>query len=133
LANRLGYLLGQAHRAHRRIAEEGLARLGLGAKEFGGLSVLVDEGPLSQQRLGERMRVDRTTMVAVVDGLERKGFAERERDPRDRRAYAVRATPKGRRVLRDAYKAAERAEAEFLAPLGEADRRRFKELLNRLI
>jgi DNA-binding MarR family transcriptional regulator len=133
IAERLGPLLGRAHLAHRRLAEAELSSLGLRAKEFGALSILADEGPLSQHRLGELMGVDRTTMVAVVDGLEGAGFVERERDPGDRRAYALRATAKGRRVLGRARRAVERAEARFLARISEADQRRLKELLRVLI
>jgi len=133
LSDRLGYLLGQAHLAHRRIAAAPLAALGLGVKDFGALAVLVDEGPLSQQRLGERMRVDRTTMVAVVDELERNGFVERARDADDRRAYALRATPQGRRTLARADDAAQQAEAEFLARISVADRRRLRASLRTLI
>lgn len=133
LSDRLGYLLGQAHLAHRSLAEQPLSALGLGVKEFGALSVLAAEGPLSQQKLGQRLRVDRTTMVAVVDQLERRGFAERQRNGEDRRAYALQATSQGRRVLGRANDAAERAEAEFLAPIPPADRRKLKELLRQLI
>lgn len=133
LSGRLGYLLGEAHLAHRRVAETSLAPLGLGVKEFGALSVLTEEGRLSQQRLGERLRVDRTTMVAVVDELERKGLVERERNRDDRRAYALQATAQGRRVLARANEAAEQAEAEFLASISPAEGRRLKKLLRRLI
>jgi DNA-binding MarR family transcriptional regulator len=133
LADRLGYLLGRAHLVHRSIAEPGLAALGLGVKEFGALALLVAEGPLSQQRLGERQGVDRTTMVAVVDELERKGLVERRRDRDDRRAYRVQATPAGRRLLKRAEAAAERAEQQFLAPIPAAERRRLKALLRRLL
>jgi DNA-binding MarR family transcriptional regulator len=133
LSDRLGFLLGRAHLAHRSVAAAGLAALGLGVKEFGALSVLVDEGPLSQQRLGERQGVDRTTMVAVVDALERQGLVERRRDPRDRRAYALHATPAGRRALERADEAARRAEDEFLARIPAADRQRLKELLRTLL
>jgi DNA-binding MarR family transcriptional regulator len=133
LSDRLGYLLGRAHLAHREVAERALASMGLGVKEFGALAVLVEEGPLSQQRLGERQGVDRTTMVAVVDGLERAKLVERRRDPRDRRAYSLHATPKGRRVLERAEEAAGRAEEEFLAALPAPDRRRLKRLLRTLL
>ena len=133
LSDRLGYLLGQTHLAHRRVAEAQLASLELGVKEFGALSVLADEGPFSQQRLGERMRVDRTTMVTVVDELERKGLAERRRNAEDRRAYALQATGKGRRVLSRANEAVERAEAEFLARIPAREARRLKEILRRLV
>ena len=93
----------------------------------------MQEGPFSQQRLGQRQGVDRTTMVAVVDELESSGYVERRRDPRDRRAYSLHATPKGRRVLRRVGEATERAEDEFLAPLPEADRRRLKRMLRTLL
>jgi DNA-binding MarR family transcriptional regulator len=133
MSDRLGFLLGRAHMAHRQIAEVELAPLGLDPRQFGALSVLADEGPVSQQRLGERMGVDRTTMVALVDGLERSGLVERERNPEDRRAYALRATPRGRRVLERAAAAAERAEAEFLARVPAQDARRLKQILRTLL
>jgi DNA-binding MarR family transcriptional regulator len=133
IADQLGYLLGRAHLEHRAIAERELVSLGLSGKGFGALILLAQEGPLSQQRLGQRQGVDRTTMVAVVDELERSGYVERRRDPRDRRAYSLQATPKGRRVLQRAAEATERAEDEFLAPLPGADRRRLKRMLRALL
>jgi DNA-binding MarR family transcriptional regulator len=133
LSDRLGFLVGRTHLALRAIAEPALAPFGLGVKDFGALSVLVEEGPLSQQRLGERQGVDRTTMVAVVDNLERRGLVERRRDPRDRRAYSLHATARGRKVLRQAGEAARRAEEEFLAPIPPSDRRRLKQLLRAVL
>lgn len=133
LSDSLGYLLGRSHAAHRSVVEQVFAPLDIGVKEFGALAVLVEEGPLSQQRLGERQGVDRTTMVAVVDKLERKRLVERRRDAGDRRAYALQPTPRGRRVLARAVEAEERTEDEFLAPLPAGERRRLKALLRRLI
>ena len=133
IADQLGYLLGRAHLEHRAIAERALAPLGLSGKGFGALILLVQDGPMSQQRLGERQGVDRTTMVAVVDELERAGYVERRRDPRDRRAYSLHATAKGQRVLERAAEATRRAEDAFLATLPVADRRRLKRLLRTLV
>jgi MarR family transcriptional regulator, lower aerobic nicotinate degradation pathway regulator len=133
IADQLGFLLGRAHLAHRVIAEQGLAHLGLSGKGFGALILLVQEGPLSQQSLGAKQGIDRTTMVAVVDELERAGYVERRRDPSDRRAYSLQATAKGRRVMARAGEATKRAEAEFLAPLEPADRRRLKQMLRALL
>jgi DNA-binding MarR family transcriptional regulator len=133
LAENLGYLLGQAHLVHRQIAQAEFSSLGLGPKEFGSLSVLVSEGAMSQRRLGQRTGLDRTTMVVITDELERKGLVERTRNPEDRRAYALRPTAKGRRVLERATAAAERAEAQSLAAIPAAERRRLKKLLRDLI
>jgi DNA-binding MarR family transcriptional regulator len=133
MSDRLGFLLGRAHIAHRQVAEAALAPLGLAPRQFGALSLLADEGPLSQQRLGELMGVDRTTMVALVDGLERGGLVERERNPDDRRAYALRATARGRSVLGRAAAAVERAEEEFLATIPAREARQLKQILRKLI
>jgi DNA-binding MarR family transcriptional regulator len=133
LAEELGPLLGRAHAAHRAIAERALAPIGLQPKAVGALAVLVAEGPLSQQRLGERQGIDRTTMVAVIDELEGSGLVERRRDAGDRRAYALHATAAGRRAASRAQAATAHAEAEFLASLAPGERAALKATLRRLV
>ena len=133
IAERLGPLLGRAHESHRRLAASRLAGIGLEPKEFGTLSVLAEEGPLTQQQLGRRTGIDRTTMVAIADALEEKGLATRQRRPSDRRAYDLGVTAQGRRVLRRATRAAGRAEDDFLAPLHPRERTQLKSMLRRLI
>jgi DNA-binding MarR family transcriptional regulator len=110
-----------------------LAEVGISVKQYGALAILVDLGARSQRALGSIQGVDRTTMVAIVDGLEADGFVERRRDPADRRSYALHPTAAGRRALPTAERAIEAAEREFLAPLAAAERRRLKELLRRLL
>jgi DNA-binding MarR family transcriptional regulator len=133
LYDRLGFLLGRAHLANRRVAASHLAEIGIDPREVGALGVLVNEGPHSQRRLGSIMGIDRTTMVAITDGLESKGLVRRERNPQDRRAYALVATPHGHRLLTHATEAIEKAESEFLAALPAAEQRRLKSLLRRLL
>jgi DNA-binding MarR family transcriptional regulator len=139
LGDRAGYLLARTHRAVHARAEEALAPIGLGPdavdcspRHVGCLRVIAEEGPLSQQELGELIDVDRTTIVAVVDWLELEGFVERKRNPADRRAYALQTTPAGRRWLARADRALRDAEPEFLAPLSGAERRQLKALLRKL-
>jgi DNA-binding MarR family transcriptional regulator len=133
LAERLGPLLGRAHDAHRRLSLQALAPLGLSVKAVGAMTVLEAEGPLSQRRLAERQGIDRTTMVAVVDELERLGAVERRRDPGDRRANALRLTASGRRLLARARTAVAGAEEAFLAPLPEPEQRRLRAALRLLV
>ena len=133
LAENLGFLLGQAHERHRELAASRLRGVGLAPKEYGALSVLVAEGPLTQQELSRRTGIDRTTMVAIADALEEKGHVVRERHPADRRAYALRVTTQGRRTRARASRAVQRTEEEFLAPLSERERIQLKRTLRRLI
>jgi DNA-binding MarR family transcriptional regulator len=133
ILDHLGPLLGRAHEAHRAAVAEELGRLGLSPKGFGALTVLEGEGPLPQVELARRQGIDRTTMVAIVDELEGLGAVRRERDPRDRRAYALELTPAGRRLLERARPVLARAEEEFLAPLPAGDRERLREALRLLV
>lgn len=133
LAERLGPLLGRAHDAHRRLSLNALAPLGLSPKAFGALTVIDAEGPLSQQRLATRQGIDRTTMVAVVDELERLGAVERRRDAQDRRAYSLQATAEGRALLERSRGAVAAAEDEFLAALPADEQQRLREALRVLV
>ena len=133
LADLLGPLLGRAHEAHRALAADALAPFGLTPKAFGALAVLDAEGPLSQLELAGRQGIDRTTMVAVIDHLERAGAVERRRDAGDRRRYALHVTPAGRALLARATAAEREAEERFLEPLPVADRDRLKAALRALL
>lgn len=134
LADRIGFLLARAHWLFHYRAQEVLDDGdGLGIKHFGALSVIADEGPLSQQHLGERMTVDRTTMVTVIDDLERTGMVTRQRNPSDRRAYALEATKAGRAWQVRAETELMAAQEELLGPLGDAERDQLRTLLQKLL
>lgn len=50
---------------------------------------------MTQQRLGQRLGIDRTTIVGLVDALVERGLVEQVRDPVDRRAYLLTRTLAG--------------------------------------
>lgn len=74
--------------------------LGVGPAQLSALSVLVFAGPQTPGRLAAIEQVSRPTMTRVVAGLERSGLAGRAAHPRDGRAFVVRATPAGIRLMR---------------------------------
>jgi DNA-binding MarR family transcriptional regulator len=133
LSSHPGFLLAKAHNRAHELATEVLAPIGLTVKHFGCLTVVAADGPISQQRLGESMRVDRTTMVAIVDELESSGYVVRRRNPEDRRAYALEATDAGREWLADARRALNAAEHRLLAPLEPDEREELGGLLRKLL
>jgi DNA-binding MarR family transcriptional regulator len=133
LMERLSFLLKSTFALLEGTIEPELARLGINGREFGLLTLIEAEGPASQQRLASRIGVDRTTMVGLIDALEEKKLVERHRDPGNRRAYLLEVTAAGRKKLRDALKAVERAEQEALAPLSVADSATLTRTLQRLV
>ncbi|MFC5905788.1 MarR family winged helix-turn-helix transcriptional regulator [Streptacidiphilus monticola] len=129
----LGYLVKHAHQRLTALTDTALAPLGLDSKEFGVLRVLVGRAPMSQQEVAARLGVDRTTMVALIDGFEAKGIVTRTPDPNDRRRNAIELTRPGLALYRKADAAYRAAEDEFLAPLTAPAADRFRQALRDLL
>lgn len=86
----------------------------------------------SQQELCQATGLDRTTMVAVLDDLEQRGYARRSRSTADRRKHVVTLTGAGERAFKEAARALADAQEAFLAPLSAGERDQLRDLVERL-
>jgi DNA-binding MarR family transcriptional regulator len=118
--------------SHTRIADA-LEPIGLTTALFGLLNVLGARHGAIQQELGSAMGIDPSTMVALIDELERAGLAKRRPHPTDRRAREVAITPKGRRALERGRALAMKVDDEVLRGLTAAERRQLMTLLRRAL
>ncbi len=133
LAGRLSFLLGRLYMRALDLETRKLETLGVAVKQHAVLALLADEGPMTQQGLGRRLGIDRTTVVAVVDHLEQADLVERRRSPADRRAYLLTLTPDGVRAGEQGRDLVSEAESELLGALNEDERRSLTELLARAV
>ncbi|MEU5862666.1 MULTISPECIES: MarR family transcriptional regulator [unclassified Nonomuraea] len=132
-SRRLGYLLKHAALRLAEFTGPALEPYGLDGRELAVLAVIDAPEPLSQQELAQRLGIDRTTMVAMVDALEAKKLVARRPHPGDRRKNAVELTDGGRETMRLAVPAVEAAERAFLSTLPEDEQRLFRDALHRLV
>lgn len=116
---RLGHLLERVCAQLTRASARALASHGVDRQEVAVLAVLSCGEALSQVEAAGRLGVDRTTMVALIDGLEDHGLVARRRSSQDRRKNIVDLTPYGRECLQRAEGARLDTERRFLAPLDE--------------
>ena len=86
---------------------------------------------MSQTALVEMTGIDRSTLAEMVRRMVEKGLLSRERTEEDQRANAVAISASGRKALRSARLAAERAERALLDALPASDRARFVKALAR--
>ncbi|MFN2495529.1 MAG: MarR family winged helix-turn-helix transcriptional regulator [Pseudonocardiaceae bacterium] len=114
------------------MADAVLGPLGLTLRHFGVLSSVEAEPGQNQRVLGERLRIDRTTVVALTDDLERAGLLERRRGV-DRRAFSLHLTEAGATRLAELKSMMRDVHAEFLAPLSPAEQAMLHDLLLKLI
>lgn len=132
LVDRTGFLLGKLGWTCGKRFAASLEPFGMRPKHVSVLDFLALSGDSSQQALCEGLRIDPSTMVALVDEIERRGLAVRRRNPLDRRAHAVHLTDAGRRVLEQARAAADGVEEGLLAALAPEERATLHALLKRL-
>ncbi|MDZ4779653.1 MAG: MarR family transcriptional regulator [Planctomycetia bacterium] len=66
------------------------------------LHVLAGDGELSSRALAAKVHVNPSTIVGILDRLQKKGFVQRRRDERDRRTVFVGLTAKGTAFVRQA-------------------------------
>jgi DNA-binding MarR family transcriptional regulator len=118
--------------SHTRIADA-LESVGLTPALFGLLNVLGAREGAIQQELSSAMGIDPSTMVSLIDELEKAGLAKRRPHPTDRRAREVAITPKGRRVLERGRGLANQVDDDVLQGLTAAERRQLLTLLRRAL
>jgi DNA-binding MarR family transcriptional regulator len=127
-----GYLIRQAFVRGFTLAGSAMPP-GRHPRDLGILATVAERGPLTQAALGRVLHVNRTIMVKVVDVLERDGLLRRERDPGDRRRYALKITDAGRTTIAAMREASVEINRRFTAPLTPDEHERLNVLLQSLI
>lgn len=92
------------------------ANCGLTAREWGILHLAQDK-PQNQQEIADRLGIDRSAMVKLVDSLEKQGCIKRTMNPDDRRQHLLKVTPKGLTAYRAGLKALKAMNDELFARL----------------
>jgi DNA-binding MarR family transcriptional regulator len=129
---RTTFLLTQlgAHAADLFAARVG--ELGLTPRVAGALRALGRNPGISQRELATLLNTVPSRLVALVDDLERSGWVERIRSPKDRRNYELQLTDAGRALLASLRTIAEAHQAEVLAPLDDGEQVALSQLLAKL-
>jgi len=133
ILGRVGFLLNKGAQRVREVYEEILKPMGLTGRHAGILLILEEMGTITQQEIGKCTRIDRTTMVDMVDDLERLGLVERQEHPTDRRSHAIFLTPKCREVLPSIERLCQEAESQFLDCLTPKEKKDLIQILRKLV
>jgi MarR family transcriptional regulator, lower aerobic nicotinate degradation pathway regulator len=125
-------LIARLARVVRHRLEQVLTPTGLRQRHVVALSYLRGFGPTAQQSLAERLRMDPSSLVCLLNDLEEAGLVLRTRDRSDRRRAIVQLSPDGERALREVDDAVEAVEREMLTDLDADERTTLRRLLARL-
>jgi DNA-binding MarR family transcriptional regulator len=106
---------------------------GLTPRQYAVLHTVSHNEGLSQTSLVDRTGIDRSTLADIIRRMLKKGLLARRRTKEDARAYAVRVTDEGWRVLKSAEPLARRVDDKILSALSGAERDRFLQDLNKIV
>jgi DNA-binding MarR family transcriptional regulator len=111
---------------------ERLIELDLTPPQTGLLRAIADTPGRSQQALATQLGTQATRLVALVDGLERRGVIERRRNPDDRRLHALHLTESGKDLMRTLGHTATAHGTALTAALDEDERTTLHAMLTRI-
>jgi DNA-binding MarR family transcriptional regulator len=126
LLHRAGQCAGDVFQSEMRTED-------LTPRQYAVLVAVAENEGLSQTNLVEMTGIDRSTLADIIRRMLKKGLVQRRRTKEDARAYAVKLTEEGRRILRSAEPMARRVDDRILQALPATQRDRFLTDLNTIV
>ena len=118
----VGFQLRMAQIAMFRDFANGLSDFDITPGLFGVLVVIEANPDLKQSDLARAVRLDRSTVVTIVDNLERRQLVVRRASATDRRSNALQLTADGQKLLRTLKRRVAEHEKRLVAGLTPEER-----------
>ncbi|MGV8938053.1 MAG: MarR family winged helix-turn-helix transcriptional regulator [Allorhizobium sp.] len=129
----VGYRLRRAQLAVYQDFTETFLEHELRPADFAVLMLLSKNPGLKQSEVAEALGIQRANFVAIIDGLEKKGVAERRKSEKDRRVQSLFITDAGRTYLEEIIPIWRQHDERQIARLGGMEARdQLIDLLKRL-
>uniref|UniRef100_A0AAU2JM13 MarR family winged helix-turn-helix transcriptional regulator n=1 Tax=Streptomyces sp. NBC_00049 TaxID=2903617 RepID=A0AAU2JM13_9ACTN len=128
---RLGLLLAWHGSVTQTRMKRALSAAGLTPRHAMTLMHL-EGGPMGQRALADRLEVDPSVLVGILNDLEGDGLAERRRDPADRRRHIVAITDAGAAALGTTNAALDEVEGGIFGGLSDHECEVLRGLLDRV-
>lgn len=132
LENSYGFLISKIAQKMEHSFNLFLQKYKITAREYGILTTLQEKSGLSQKELGEKLRIDRTTVVSLIDHLEKLSLVQRVKDSKDRRYYNLVLTERALEIFRNGKEEVEEIENKLLHSLNDEEKAVLKTLLTKV-
>jgi DNA-binding MarR family transcriptional regulator len=128
----VGFTLSQLGFATSGHFGQMMGTLGLEPRHYALLRAVRAADGQSQQAVAERLQIPPSTMVSLVDHLEKQGLLQRRPHSTDRRTRQLHLTERGGQVLDEALKLGAEWEQQICAGFSSAERDELLALLRRV-
>jgi DNA-binding MarR family transcriptional regulator len=132
LTNLVGYAASRAAIKLRQVFSRHMAPLDLKVVEFSILMLVAQNAQVNQKQLGLALDISAPNLAVTLDRMVERGWVERVRSTKDRRAQHIHLTAAGAALVERAEKVAATMESATLAVLSPAERALLIELLTKV-
>jgi DNA-binding MarR family transcriptional regulator len=94
----IGFMISTTARKLNQLLTLRFQPYGITPEQWSVLNKLSEQDGISQRELSQRTEKDPTNVTRILDQLERKGWARRDANPEDRRAFLTYVTEDGRQL-----------------------------------
>ena len=127
------HLLHRAGQCADELFAMNTGKTDLTPRQFAVLSTVAKAEDVSQTALVDATGIDRSTLADIVRRMLKKGLLQRRRTKEDARAYAVKLTDEGWKMLKSADPLSRKVDDRILSSLPNAQRERFMQDLNSIV
>ena len=128
----VAFLLAQLGAHAAALFAERIRPLELSPPQAGVLRLLAQFPGQSQRELADALGMHAPRLVAMIDELADRGLVARDRDPDDRRNYAISLTDAGRQLFAELGRVARQHEHAITTGLNDDERAQLLALLRRI-
>lgn len=132
LTDLLGFQLRRAQISVFQHFSRTVGGVGITPALFGLMMIVSKNEGLSQSRLAHALGIDVSTMVAMIDRIEKKGWMKRQKSNVDRRSHALYLTKAGHKLLDSLSLLVEEHENKFFNDLDLSEKRTLLALLKKI-
>lgn len=132
LPHLIGYQLRRAQSHMRRDFLQTVGNLGFRPGQVSALVLIIENPGVFQIELSREMEVDKATVVALIDRLEKAGLVTRQRSTKDRRKQALFATREGIEMAKKVLDKTDQHEARYRVQFSDQELKQFLDYLRRI-
>ena len=130
MSDDLGFVLGDAARLLRRSFDERARTMGVTRPQWRVLALLKRFDGSTQITIAEMLDVEPITVGRMIDRLQDAALVERRADPKDRRAWRLHLTTKGRAKIKELQPTASAMFVDALHGISSAKQTELEDMLN---
>lgn len=129
----LAFMTGNASKIVYKNFNQNLSEKGCTRVQWLALYFIGRENKLNQTDLANLMQLQTSTIVRLLDRLERDGYVNREKDDFDRRISFISLTQSGEKIRKDLITEVEAFSKKVTGNISEDEIRVYKNVLDKMI